>query len=177
MRTQRIGDLLREFAGRGEHQCPRVSRLRRAVLVDQPRDQREPERQGLAGTRAGPAQDIAPCESVQDGPVLHRGGSDQAMRCQLVDERPGRPSSAKVRSTTVVAAAASNAVSRADVRGRAAGRWLLCFGPDGRRRGAFRDCEFPERPLRDGALRDWPLRDRELLDWGLRARERPDGLP
>ncbi|MEZ4241332.1 MAG: hypothetical protein R3F59_35280 [Myxococcota bacterium] len=77
----RLGGLQGELAGGGEHQ-----RAHAAAALADPVEQRQGERRGLAGARAGAAQHVAAGEERRQGGGLDGGRLDEAERVDGVDQ-------------------------------------------------------------------------------------------
>ena len=92
-RRNRVADLHRELAGRDENQP--AGPAWRAARPFEPGDQRQPERERLAGAGGGAAEQVAPGQHIRDGRCLDRErrldsgavkGADQAGREAQVGE-------------------------------------------------------------------------------------------
>ncbi len=84
VRLERVGDLHRQLAGRGEDQAAGALLLR--VTAGQLRQQRQAEREGLAGARTAAAEDVLAGQGVRDGRGLDRERRGDAVLRQLADD-------------------------------------------------------------------------------------------
>ncbi len=92
-RSEHIGDLEGQLAGGDEHDSPRLLGATRAG--GQPHDHRQPEGQGLAGTRTGASEDVATGQRVRNGLGLDRERRRDAAGAEVVHERSGKAQSSE----------------------------------------------------------------------------------
>src|SRR5205807_1820274 len=85
---ERLLDLERQLAGRGEYQPPHTARLLRLGGSQSLKD-RERERRGLAGPRLGAAEQVTTCQDGRNGLGLDGGGSGVALRCNCAEDQRG----------------------------------------------------------------------------------------
>ena len=90
-----VGDLHREFAGRGQHQHP--ARLERDLLVGlaQAVNRREHESGGLAGAGLGDAEQVAALQDRRDRLFLDRGGNGVALHVEGLEHGLRQPEVSK----------------------------------------------------------------------------------
>jgi hypothetical protein len=137
-RRERVGDLLGQLAGRHQHQA--AGGLGGALAAGEPGEHRQAEGQRLARAGGAAAQHVTAGEASGTARVWMANGASMPRRASAVTRACGRPSEAKVASSTGEAAAASAAASSASSRSERTG------GAEGRL-----DPEDPPRPRR-GAL-------------------------
>ena len=89
-RLERVAHLHRQLAGRHEDEGARTPALG-ACAVGEPGDHRQAEGEGLAGPRAGTAEDVSPGDGVGDGLLLDRERVGDAVARQALDEDGEHP--------------------------------------------------------------------------------------
>lgn len=102
-----VGDLHRQLAGRGEDDAARALLL--GAAAGQRREQRQTEREGLAGAGAATAEDVLAYQGVRDGRGLDREGGGHTVLRELAHDavgeaegREGDLGAASVVASTVV---------------------------------------------------------------------------
>jgi len=86
-RLERPAYLLGQLARRHDHQ--RSGMLRAAAALGQLGQDRQPEREGLAGAGSGAAEDVVARDGIGDDRSLHRGGLRDALPLEGGDEPVG----------------------------------------------------------------------------------------
>src|SRR6478672_8717514 len=89
-RLERVGDLHRELTRRREDQGVRLARPARGLALEQSRDERQAERERLAGAGLATAEDVAPREGVGDGRGLDGEGRGDALAGEALDDPLGQ---------------------------------------------------------------------------------------
>ncbi len=82
-----VGDLHRQLAGRGEDDAARALLL--GAAAGQRREQRQTEREGLAGAGAATAEDVLAGQGVRDGRGLDREGGGHTVLRELAHDAVG----------------------------------------------------------------------------------------
>src|SRR6478735_4929017 len=89
-RLERVGDLHRELTRRREDQGVRLARPARGLALEQSRDERQAERERLAGAGLATAEDVAPRQGVGDGRGLDGEGRGDALAGEALDDPLGQ---------------------------------------------------------------------------------------
>src|SRR6476469_9329051 len=89
-RLERVGDLHRELTRRREDQGVRLARPARGLALEQSRDERQAERERLAGAGLATAEHIAPRQGVGDGRGLDGEGRGDALAGEALDDPLGQ---------------------------------------------------------------------------------------
>src|SRR6478672_11729173 len=89
-RLECVGDLHRELTRRREDQGVRLARPARGLALEQSRDERQAERERLAGAGLATAEHVAPREGVGDGRGLDGEGRGDALAGEALDDPLGQ---------------------------------------------------------------------------------------